>query len=159
MTSCNHGVPSQIILPANGDHGEMNKDNLLLRCTYLVAVGSECKVPPVLPDFCTCRQCKMSCNSLLLLHTLCPGGSSSSSSSSATASPSPAVRLDGGSPITLDAPIHICGRVDGEPSRGFQGLMSQLMIFDGALVSADVETIYRQLYDTLLANKTAIGQQ
>jgi hypothetical protein len=54
----------------------------------------------------------------------------------------PGVQIDGGDPILLDAPIHLCGRVDEHPERHFQGKLAHLSLWDDALTPEQVAEMF-----------------
>jgi hypothetical protein len=45
----------------------------------------------------------------------------------------------------LDQPLRLCGRADGDPSRSYEGALSQLALFDRALGPLDVLALYTKV--------------
>ena len=56
-----------------------------------------------------------------------------------------ALHVDGGARMRLDGPIVLCGRSDNDTTRGYNGLLTQLAIFDSALTPVQVYEIYQQV--------------
>ena len=50
--------------------------------------------------------------------------------------------VDGGAPLTVDDNIYLCGRTARNNSRGFDGQLSELLIFDTSLTAEQIEGLY-----------------
>jgi hypothetical protein len=64
---------------------------------------------------------------------------------------------DGGRPLRLDQRLHLCGRADGDPSRSYEGALSQLALFDRALGQDQVQELFDQVAVGALAGQQAAG--
>eukprot|EP01025_Chloroclados_australasicus_P055058 TRINITY_DN6593_c1_g1_i3.p1 TRINITY_DN6593_c1_g1~~TRINITY_DN6593_c1_g1_i3.p1 ORF type:complete len:1003 (+),score=63.74 TRINITY_DN6593_c1_g1_i3:441-3449(+) len=51
-------------------------------------------------------------------------------------------QVHGGDPIYLDSDIHLCGTTDNNPDRYFDGLVSQLSLYDQALTALNIQELY-----------------
>ncbi len=56
-----------------------------------------------------------------------------------------ALHVDGGGRMRLGGPIVLCGRSDNDTSRGYNGALTQLALFDGPLTPVQVYEIYQQV--------------
>ena len=54
------------------------------------------------------------------------------------------LHIDGGAPMRLDGPIVLCGRFDNDTTRGYNGRITQLAIFNRALTPVQVYAIFQQ---------------
>lgn len=52
------------------------------------------------------------------------------------------MEIDGGDPLFLGGPLLLCGRYGGPASRAYGGQLANLAIYDGALNSAEVMTLF-----------------
>ena len=50
--------------------------------------------------------------------------------------------LDGGNPMNLTGNIILCGRLEGDAARGYDGQLAELTIFDSALTAPQIEALY-----------------
>lgn len=50
--------------------------------------------------------------------------------------------VDGGNPMELDGDIYLCGRTQRDSSRGFEGKLAELSLFDASLTAPQVEALY-----------------
>lgn len=50
--------------------------------------------------------------------------------------------VDGGNPMDLDGEIFLCGRSSGDVTRGYEGLLAELSIFDSTLTASQIEALF-----------------
>lgn len=53
----------------------------------------------------------------------------------------------GGAPMHLDAPLRLCGRADGDLSRSFDGLVTELSIREVAATASEVQSMWDAVVD------------
>lgn len=67
--------------------------------------------------------------------------------------------MNGGLPINLTGNIFLCGRDKGNDSRGFDGQLTELLLFDSSLTGEQVEALYWIGVSPSLPSKTySIGK-
>ena len=50
--------------------------------------------------------------------------------------------MDGGDPMHLDGYVYLCGRDSSDQTRGYSGSMAQLTMFNSALTSAHITSLF-----------------
>ena len=59
------------------------------------------------------------------------------------------LHVDGGAPLRMDGPIVLCGRSDNDSTRGYNGRLTQLALFNRALTPVEVYASFLQARGSL----------